>query len=336
MTLKNQLKTPRVDILPESTHFELKSVIAYFLDDARYSGAAEDDKLLRHFFGLFRFYKLYDYYDESFALLYSNTDHTLSLCCLDASNMLKQSYGYLKSVICFSATLSPMAYYVALLGLKEAKRLQLDSPFDSKKCKKIVLYGHSTYAVDRLATLNDIVDDCMAIFRDYHGNFMVFCPSYTYLAEFEVALIERGLKEQLLVQKPNMTETERTSFLTFFEKKSQSNIIGLTVLGGAFSEAVDLPGNALSGVIIIGVGLSKLTPESDAVKAYYDKRGQSGFEYAYGFPGLNKVFQSAGRLIRTEQDEGVLVIIGKRFAQKRYLKEFPRHWNNIIWLRRYK
>jgi DNA excision repair protein ERCC-2 len=158
------------------------------------------------------------------------------------------------------------------------------------------------------------------------GNYLVFFPSYAYLAAVLELLKEKLPEEQLLVQDRGMTEAERQDFLEQFSAGNQGTLVGLAVMGGVFGEGIDLVGERLIGAVVVGVGVPQVGLERDLIKNYFDQQQASGFAYAYQYPGFNRVLQATGRVIRTETDRGIIVLIDERFTHIRYRRLFPSHW----------
>ena len=161
------------------------------------------------------------------------------------------------------------------------------------------------------------------------GNYLVFFPSYAYLAAVLERLKESLPERQLLVQGRGMTETERESFLAQFSTGNQETLIGLAVMGGIFGEGIDLVGERLIGAVVVGVGVPQVCLERDLIKDYFDRQNTSGFAYAYQYPGFNRVLQATGRVIRREADRGIIVLIDDRFTHSRYRHLFPTHWRGF-------
>lgn len=163
------------------------------------------------------------------------------------------------------------------------------------------------------------------------GNYLVFFPSYRFLEEvyqaFSCYLEKKAIT--CLIQQPNMNEGEREEFLQAFEEEREEILIGFGVLGGIFSEGIDLAEDKLIGAIIIGTGLPQVCNEREILKQYFDKKNMRGFHYAYLYPGMNKVLQAAGRVIRTEEDRGVILLLDQRFQGTQYQEAFPREWAGI-------
>lgn len=169
------------------------------------------------------------------------------------------------------------------------------------------------------------------------GNYMVFFPSYrlmedvlqVYEEEFSVDWV------RCVCQTPDMTEQEREGFLEEFQER-EGTLVGFCVLGGIFSEGVDLTGESLIGAVIVGTGLPQIGSQREILKEYYDKKNHCGFDYAYRYPGMNKVLQAAGRVIRTKEDKGVILLLDDRFWDRDYQEIFPREWQDrtgCSWIR---
>ena len=168
-----------------------------------------------------------------------------------------------------------------------------------------------------------------------HGNYMIFCPSYAFMYEVYHVYEEKYMKSQstdfikhCIIQKENMSEGERENFLQHFIEGKHDTLLAFCIMGGIFGEGIDLKKDSLIGAIIIGTGLPQICYERELLKEYFDQRGENGFDYAYRYPGMNKVLQAAGRVIRTAQDIGIIALLDNRFLQNSYIKLFPREWNN--------
>jgi DNA excision repair protein ERCC-2 len=306
----------------------ITSAMLYFQDQGRYTGAGKDLNLVNLFFKFHRFIKLYEFVDEHFVLMVPEEESgTLMIRCIDPSKILTQNYKLVRSVIGFSATLSPFSFYQKVLGHHESKRLQVGSPFDVSNRLLIINTRHSTYQKDRLNSIGPIAEDTAALIASKKGNYLIFCPSYQYLQNFADTIAPLLEHVKVYLQKGGMSEEQREEFLEAFQLDSDMTTVGLVVMGGVFSEGIDLQGDRLSGVIIIGVGMPLINRERNLMKLYYDQTQGNGFDYAYTYPGLNKVFQAGGRLIRTENDRGLLMLICKRYGEMRFKREFPRHWH---------
>lgn len=290
------------------------------------------DDVLECYFDMLGYLRIAELYDEGFVFYITegNTTHTtFKLFCINPANQLKRFIAASVATVFFSATLSPMNYYAMLLsGETSPKGLMLTTPFDSKKCKTL-------YAVDVSVKYKDRDDAALKIIHYIHamakakvGNYMVFFPSHTYMHQV-LTLFENFYygKYDIIKQKRTLNENEKVEFLEAFSLGAvDKSRIGFTVLGGHFSEGIDLKGDLLIGVMVIGVGLPMINFENDLIKHHFDYEQNSGFEFAYQYPGLNKVMQSAGRVIRDDEDRGVVILVDQRYQQNYYRSILPKLW----------
>ena len=287
--------------------------------------------LLELYFRLNAFVRTAELYDERYVTLWlADKTARVKLFCLDPSHLLRQAMARGQATICFSATLTPMDYYRTLLGGEAGDRvLQLPAPFPAGNLRVLVQDRISTQFKDREASLDEVVAAIRCLVTGRAGNYLVYLPSYQYLinvvAEFQRACPEAAV----LVQRTGMTELEREEFLTAFAVEAGVLRVGFAVMGGIFGEGIDLVGERLIGVVIVGVGLPQLEAERDLIADYFQARQVSGFDYAYTFPGMNRVLQAAGRVIRSETDRGVLLLIDRRFAEACYRRLFPASWQPV-------
>lgn len=289
-------------------------------------------QILDFFFTLLRYVKISAFYDESYRVIVSlDEDGSVSVkeLCLDPSPYLDMSLKMGRGVVFFSATLSPMAYFKETLGCEaNGLSLQLTSPFLEKRQNILVTpYINTTYK-QRENSLPQIVESIFAMVNAKKGNYLIFCPSYKYMTQIESAFLDRYQQFNVIEQSNQMDEKARQEFLDAFSKKYPHSLIGFSVLGGIFSEGIDLVGDHLIGVGIVSVGLPGLSDERDLLRDYFDQKNGKGFEYAYQLPGMNHVLQAAGRLIRSSQDAGNVVLMDNRFGSLRYTQLFPRHWQH--------
>lgn len=226
--------------------------------------------------------------------------------------------------------MTPQNYYKSLLGLsEEANWYQLPSPFDPANLGVFATSFLSTTYHNRQASLYDLVDTLATIVQAQSGNYIAFFPSYAYLNMVYEKFSERYPGYRLVLQEAGMDDGARAGFLEAFEQTNQATL-GFAVMGGVFGEGVDLKGEKLIGVIVVGVGLPQIGVERDLIKQHFDADGQ-GFEYAYQYPGMNRVLQTAGRVIRSETDRGVVCLIDHRFNEARYRELMPGHWQvNLV------
>jgi len=279
-------------------------------------------------------------YDVRYATLTEvmRNDVSMKLYCLDPSELLKGMRKGYRSAVNFSATLTPLGYYIDMLGgAEEDYTISLASPFDSGQLD-VSVHPVSTRYQHRGQSYEPIAGIVHRTVMSRRGNYFVFFPSYAYMnAVYEayIELMEReGLppeeRPSVQVQRSDMTEEERDGFLEAFHPDGERSLVGFAVMGGVFSEGVDLPGERLIGVVVVGVGMPQLGLERDALRAYYQERGNRGFHYAYVIPGMNKVLQAGGRLIRSETDEGRLVLIDDRYLEPDYRRLLPEEWLQAV------
>lgn len=259
-------------------------------------------------------------------------DFRLKLFCMDPSNHLEQIYRQCQGIIMFSATMSPMPYYKRLLGLEECIELKVPSPFPAENFRLMINSHISTLYRQREASKKEVGRAILAMVRQRLGNYFAFFPSYQYLIKVQEVIVQENQDLNIVAQTPNMTASERKNYLSHFvdTEDPERSTLGLAVMGGIFGEAIDLPGNRLLGVAIVGVGLPAITLEGELMKEYFAEGGLAGFDYAYQFPGLNRVFQGIGRVIRSEQDRGIALLIDQRYAQHRYYAHLTQQWQPVL------
>lgn len=322
--------------LPE----ELVALVDAFASAAEQAiaiGVNGDSAMLDTYFAAQNFVRTAKLFDERYVVYIelSKSDVRLKLFCLDPSQLLQQVGKGYRSHIYFSATLSPVSYYMDMLGAGENDyTLAVPSPF-AKDQLDVVINPLSTRYHDRDQSKLPIAKLIMELMSERPGNYFVFFPSYAYMNAVYETYME--LKEwsvptgaasdaEVLLQTPDMAEEERDRFLGTFQAGSGKSLIGFAVMGGVFSEGVDLVGDRLVGVIVVGVGLPQLGVERNMLKDYFNEQGKNGYDYAYVFPGMNKVLQAGGRLIRSETDRGTLVLIDDRYLQSQYQRLLPEEW----------
>ena len=289
----------------------------------------ENSSLLELYFNVYEFLNICVYYGEDFTTLYKldGNNLELSINCLDPSRILKSIMNRFKSVIIFSATLLPMKYFKELYGAQEGDySVNLTSPFDYKNKLTVVGKDVSTTYSNRKRTLPKIVNYIIECAKSKRGNYLVFFPSYEYMWMVHEEIKKREVDFSLVAQGDHMKEEEKEEFLSLFKEGGEKTHLGLAVLGGHFSEGIDLTLDKLIGVIIIGVGMPKICLERESIKEYYNSIGKNGFDYAYVYPGIIKVLQAAGRCIRTERDKGVVLLLDDRYFTNKYKSLLPREW----------
>lgn len=276
------------------------------------------------------------YFDTSYITTASreNNDITLTLDCLDCASKLDYIIRDRMSVIFFSATFTPYEYYRnCIVGpdCDYSSFLRLPSPFPPENLEIIIDSDISTAYKNRTVTQEDLALRITESLKDRTGNHMVFFPSFEYMNQI-MPKIESGLKRygindlKIVSQVSDMTNIEKESFLQAFKEPYPGLLLGAAVLGGHFGEGIDLVGDRLTGVVIVGVGIPKVTPERQILSNYYSEKFGDGFSFAYRFPGWQKVLQAVGRVIRTENDTGFALLIDSRLANPEYIMLFPDHW----------
>ncbi|MDR2045375.1 MAG: ATP-dependent DNA helicase [Clostridium sp.] len=257
----------------------------------------------------------------------------LKLFCVNPSAHLRKCMERGRSAVLFSATLLPIQYYKNLLGgEKEDYEVYAQSVFrPDKKALFIANDVTSRYARRSPQEYFMISRYIHEIVQKRHGNYLVFCPSYSFLQAVFNVYQENFATAQVcgILQQDFMNERERESFLANFRRQDGHFLVGFCVLGGIFGEGIDLKHDRLIGVIIIGTGLPLVCPEREILKNYFDERGENGFDYSYRYPGMNKVLQAAGRVIRTAEDVGIIALLDERFLRYAYRRMFPREWEEF-------
>jgi len=289
------------------------------------------ESLLALYFRLHAFRRTADLYDARFTtIIVDGPETNVRLFCLDPSLLLRKVLARGKAAIFFSATLTPMDYYRILLGgTSEDHVLQLPSPFPSEHLAVLIQDRIQTHFKSRAESLGDVVEAIGTLVQGRRGNYLVYFPSYHYLNATLETFQVRFPSVSVLVQSPGMTEPERDAFLAAFLVEHGEILVGFAVLGGIFGEGIDLVGERLIGAVIVGVGLPQLCVERNLIRDYFQQQNAAGFDYAYTFPGMNRVLQAIGRVIRSETDRGVVLLIDARFDELRYRRLFPAWWKYV-------
>ena len=276
-----------------------------------------------------------EYYDQRFLtyVMVFGGDIKVRLYCLDPSDVLNRCMNKGVASLLFSATLTPIDYFTDLLGGgKGVETLVLPTPFERENLFVAAVDSVSTRYDDRNdKTYKRIVATIASAVGAKPGNYIVYFPSYSFMEEVKKLFEKKFPKVKLIVQNRGMGRGERERFLSEFKEDEGKLRIGFCVLGGSFSEGVDLPGNKLIGTVIIGVGLPGLSNENNIIKEYYDIKSECGYDYAYTFPGMNNVLQAAGRVIRTDTDKGIVILVDDRYGDAKYKLLFPLQWSHMIY-----
>ena len=295
---------------------------------ARNQAADFRESLLELYFRLHSFRRTAELYDERYVtIIESDRSVRVRLFCLDPSFLLRQALARGKAAVFFSATLTPIDYYRALLGGDpEDPLLQLPSPFPPEHLAVLVQDRIRTHLKARAGSLPDVVQAIASLVEGRAGNYLVYLPSYQYLTAVQEQFHSLHPVIPILVQRPRMSEPDREAFLAAFAVEHGETLVGFAVMGGVFGEGIDLVGDRLIGAVIVGVGLPQLCVERDLIRDYFQALTGAGFDYAYTFPGMNRALQAIGRVIRSETDRGVVLLIDARFAEPRYRRLFPAWW----------
>lgn len=296
--------------------------------------APAHEQLLDLYFSLHDLLRTADRYDEHSVtqLTARGSELTIRLLCLDPSAFVDESLACGRTSVLFSATLIPPAYYKKVLGCGGARAVALESPFPPGNLGLYCLPGISTRYHHREASVGPISDALAALAQSKVGNYLAFFPSYAYLRQVWADFTARYPGIRTIAQESGLDEAGRAAFLARFAPDPAETLLGFGVLGGVFGEGVDLVGSRLIGCAIVGVGLPQVSPRQEMLRRYFDEKDGSGFDCAYRFPGMNKVLQAAGRVIRTEHDRGVVLLLDDRFAQEGYRRLFPHHWAHLQYL----
>ena len=290
-------------------------------------------ELLDFYFACNNYLRTAEYFDTFYVSYFERqgqSDLKAKLFCLDPAPMLADPLERSQSTIFFSATLLPLDYFKKLLtGATDHPARAFRSPFPIENTQLMIHNRISTKYKERADSYAPIASAIETICNAQVGNYLVFFPSYAYMTAVLELVKERLPEEQLLIQGRGMTETEREIFLNKFSTDNSETMIGFAVMGGIFGEGIDLVGERLIGAVVVGVGLPQMGLERDLIKGYFDEHNGNGFAYAYQYPGFNRVLQATGRVIRTETDRGIIVLIDERFAHARYRRLFPAHWQGI-------
>jgi DNA excision repair protein ERCC-2 len=311
----------------------IKKLLKKFLEEAELclaqNEAAElNEPLLDLYFDSLSFSRTLDLYGPNYITLYELSPGRLRLCCLDPAPHLEAALDRTGSSVFFSATLQPLDYYRQSLGGEAADpALQLPSPFPGENLCLLVHDKIQTRLLARDSSYDAIAASLEAFISGKKGNYLIYFSSYDYLRQALSRFQALQPQSRVISQTAGMTETDREQFLAAFQTENAETLVAFAVLGGLFGEAIDLVGERLIGVVIVGVGLPQINLERDLVREYWQSRGFSGFDYAYTFPGMNRVLQAVGRVIRSESDRGMVLLIDNRFAHTQYRGLFPSWWN---------
>ena len=293
------------------------------------------ETVLDFYFQVRSFLNIYDGLDENYVIYteyQENGRFVLKLFCVNPAANLQKCLDKGNSAVFFSATLLPIQYYKRRLSTeKDNYAVYIDSSFDTKK--RLLMNGvdvSTRYTMRSREMYQRYATYIFRVVKAKMGNYLIFFPSYRFMEdvyqEFTQLLASDEEEMELVIQQKHMDEEERENFLRAFEMGREKSLIGFGVLGGIFSEGIDLTNEKLIGTLIIGTGLPQVCNEREILKSYFDQKGLYGFDYAYRYPGMNKVLQAAGRVIRTEDDRGVILLLDERFQREKGKEIFPKEW----------
>ena len=329
-------------VLNSVSHVYIK-LVSLMTEMERYLEECREEELrkevLELYFAVRMFINIHDRLDENY-IIYSEFDEAgrfkVRLFCVNPAKCLQEFLDKGNSAVFFSATLLPIRYYKTLLSTsKEDYAIYAKSPFDPANRRILLGMDVSTKYTRRGSEMyRRYAEYLIQATKARQGNYLAFFPSYRFMEEvyeeFILMLGERAAGEtgriEYIMQSQYMTEEAREIFLENFEESREQSLVGFCVMGGIFSEGIDLAEDKLIGALIVGTGLPQVCRERELLKMYFDAQGLRGFDYAYLYPGMNKVLQSAGRVIRTDSDKGIILLLDERFRDGRYQETFPREW----------
>ena len=290
------------------------------------------ENIIDVYFEVSNFIRIADHYDQTYATILERPDFDIrvKLFCIDPAGPLEKALKRCGAAAFFSATMTPLSYFKKVMGCSEsAMGMVLSSPFPRENCLVAVFDKISTLYRHRSGTSGLVAETLSSLVMQKRGNYMFFFPSYQYLnMVFDVFTALNGTI-RTLIQKPDMKEYERERFIESFRTENDDTLVGFAVMGGFFAEGIDLVGDFLSAAAIIGVGIPMICLERELIRRYYQQKMGAGFDFAYKYPGMNRVLQAAGRVIRSETDKGAILLIDERFSKSEYKALLPDHWNTV-------
>jgi len=289
----------------------------------------EKEKILDLFFKAHNFVAAGAMFREGY-IAYTESDPRdvrFRIFCMDPGEILVEIFKRARASIIFSATLTPMKYYMDVLGGEEGDyRMALKSPFPKENLEVFLDRRIDTRFSARENSFEGIADNIHAMAMMKKGNYMAFFPSYKYMNNVYKVFCEKyGTQIDTFLQTPSMEDAEREIVMASFRSSREKSYTAFMVLGGVFAEGIDLKGEALIGASVVGVGYPQVSFERDLIRDYFEKEGL-GYEYAYIYPGMNRVLQAGGRVIRTEEDKGTILLMDLRYSWNSFKSLLPEHW----------
>ena len=290
------------------------------------------EDLLQRYFDVATFLRVAERFDVSYTTCTysSGNDLQVKLFCLDPAGQMAEGLQRARSTVFFSATLTPFAYFNTLFGAGRATHfLRLPSPFPPDNLCLMIDGRISTYYRRREQTKHRLAEAIAQLVRGRSGNYLAFFPSYAYLDMVHDVFREAFPEIATIVQDRHMDEPSREAFLEHFSDDRGQSLVGFVVMGGIFGEGIDLVGRRLSGAAIVGVGLPGICLERDLIRDHFEDKLDAGFDFAYRYPGFNRVLQAVGRVIRTDRDRGSVLLVDNRLATRRYRELYPAEWQPV-------
>ena len=290
------------------------------------------ESLLDLYFAISGFIRVADQYDDRYTSCYEKIgkDLKLKLFCIDPSVHLAKAMSRCNTAVLFSATMTPIDYFKQILGCDAtAHHLILHSPFPGENLGLFISDQISTYYRQRDQTVTQVSQTISALVEQKKGNYLLYFPSYEYMRKIYLSFSDRNPQIKTILQTAGMSEPEREAFLQRFKDENPQTLVGFAVMGGIFGEGIDLIGDRLVGAVIVGVGLPGISLERELIKEHFTRTLNGGFEYAYLYPGINRVLQAAGRVIRTEKDRGVVLLIDQRYGRYQYKSLLREEWDPV-------
>ncbi len=322
------------NLLESVSHIAIKLMhIMTLLEESMENFPEEKKEQIRDFYFQIRdFLNIYEQLDENYEI-YSELEQDgrfkVKLFCVNPAEQLNAYLEYGISTIFFSATLLPITYYKKLLSVEsDDYAIYIESSFPDSNRQILLGVDVSSRFSNRNQRMYDkFAGYILQMIEGKKGNYMVFCPSYRLMEEIYWAVKKKLPTDiECILQQQTMKEEDREQFLKCFKERRQETLLAFCVLGGVFSEGIDLTQDQLIGTAIIGMGIPQVCTERDILRMHFDSQGQNGFAYAYLYPGMNKVLQAAGRVIRTEKDKGIILLLDERFQDSKSQAIFPREW----------
>lgn len=334
LALKRECETYRV--LDSVSHIALKLMNLLTVMEDYLEEQNDDEKreqVLDLYFQVRSFVNIHDILDENYVIyseLEENGRFKVKLFCVNPAENLQTYLDYGIGTVFFSATLLPIHYYRKLLSVeKDDYAIYAETSFPDEN--RLLLQGNDVstrYTMRGEVMYRRIARYIAEAAVGRKGNYMAFFPSYRMMEDVYDIFLEQADGIESVMQMQSMSETQREEFLEQFEYEREKSFVGFCVMGGVFSEGIDLTEDRLIGAVIVGTGLPQVCNDREIIKSYFDAEDGRGFEYAYLYPGMNKVLQSAGRVIRTEKDRGMILLLDERFSRRQYREIFPREWQN--------